>query len=119
MNAKKYEEKKETSNNDSKYDRRDDRRDNQRGSRRSAPNPRANSSELRLFIAKGRMDNLNKNSLIRFIEKETQQRIGNAKDVKVCEKFSFLTVNKREAKEIVKYYESKNKRKPLVEIASN
>jgi len=118
MNGKKYEEKKETSSN-GKYDRRDNQRDNQRGSRRSAPNPRANNSELRLFIAKGRMDNLNKSSLIRFIEKETQQRIGNAKDVKVCEKFSFLTVNKKEAKEIVKFYESKNKRKPLVEIAAN
>ena len=114
----KMDDKKNTNTRDDLTLDKSDSRDN-RKNRKNNSNPKTNNSELRLFIAKGRMDNLNKNSLVRFIEKETKQKISHTKDVKVCEKFSFLTLDKREAKEIIKFYESKNKRKPLVEIASN
>ncbi len=73
----------------------------------------------RLFIARGRIDNMDRKRLINFIEKETKVKIGKVDDVKVCEKFSFLTMNSLDASKVVEAFESKNSRRPLAEIAQN
>lgn len=73
--------------------------------------------DTRIFIAKGKFDNMEKRSLIRFIEKETRVKLGDVSDVKVCDKFSFLTMDSNTAHKVVKAFESKNRRRPLAEIA--
>jgi len=77
----------------------------------------SDSGETRIFIAKGRMDRMDRRTLIRFIEKETKVRIGDVSNVKICEKFSFMTLDSDEAHDIVDAFEEKNSRRPLAEIA--
>jgi ATP-dependent RNA helicase DeaD len=73
--------------------------------------------KVRLFVAKGRMDKIDRKGLIRFLERESNVKIGDVDEVKICEKFSFLTMNSREASKIVEHFESINRRRPLVEVA--
>lgn len=74
--------------------------------------------EKRVFIAKGRFDNMDKKGLIHFIEKETRVKLGKVKDVKVCDKFSFLTLDSYEAEAVVEKFEQNSRgRKPLAEFA--
>ena len=95
------------------------------GSSKGSDHPRSRArnlgggNTLRLFIAKGRMDKMDRKTLIRFLERETKVRIGDVEDVKVCEKFSFMTLDADEAHAIVEYFESQGKRRPLAEIAQN
>ncbi|MCA9495580.1 MAG: DEAD/DEAH box helicase [Nanoarchaeota archaeon] len=78
----------------------------------------ASKGNERVFIAKGKMDKMDKNSLIGFIQRETGIKLGKVKDVKVCDKFSFLTLNSKEANEVVSAFESKARgRRPVAEIA--
>ena len=74
--------------------------------------------DTRLFIAKGRMDKFDKRKLLSFLENEADIDRLNAKDVKVCEKFSFISVPSRVAEKILDVFDSKNSRRPLVEVAS-
>lgn len=79
---------------------------------------RGSSDEpVRVFIAKGRMDKMDRKGLIRFIEKETRVRLGRVDDVKVLEKFSFITLKSDEAYDVVEAFEAKGRRRPLAEIA--
>lgn len=73
--------------------------------------------EVRLFIAKGQMDGYHKGNLLGFLEKEAKINSLKGKDVKVCEKFSFITVSNDDANKILDVFESK-KGRPLVEVAS-
>ncbi len=77
------------------------------------------SSKTRIFIAKGKLDNLDKKGLINFIEKECNMDSLRANEVKVCDKFSFMTLPSREADKVVKTFSKKNSRRPLVEVASD
>ena len=80
---------------------------------------KSSGGNLRVFIAKGKMDKMDKRGLIRFIERETRVRLGDVRDVKVCDKFSFLTLDADEAHEVVEAFESKGRRRPLAEIAKD
>ena len=97
---------------------------NSRDSRSSrASNGRRDRSsyneDVRIFIAKGKMDRMNNRALISFIEKETRVKIGRAKDIKVCDKFSFVTLKANEAHDVVDAFEAQGRRRPLAEIAQN
>lgn len=83
----------------------------------SQNNKNSNNAKQRVFIAKGKMDNLDARGLIRFVEKETKMRLGDVENIKICDKFSFMTLATNEAHSVVDHFESKNQRKPLAEIA--
>ncbi len=74
--------------------------------------------DTRLFIAKGRLDKFDKRQLLSFIEKEANIDRINAKNVKVCEKFSFISVPTNTAEKILEAFDNKNHRRSIVEIAS-
>lgn len=80
---------------------------------------RSKSDEkTRVFIAKGKIDRMDKRSLIQFVERETRVKLGDVDDVKVCDKFSFITLAADEADAVVRSFESKGRRRPLAEIAN-
>ncbi len=76
---------------------------------RSAPD-----GEQRLFIAKGKLDNMNPGSLIKWIENETGMRIGDVGKIDVLEKFSYMNVKVEDADGILTHFKSLNPRQPLV-----
>ncbi len=93
----------------------------QKGSQENSRSSRSRDSHgdtLRLFVAKGRMDKMDRKGLIRFLERETRTKLGDISDVKVCEKFSFLTLDADEAHMIVEHFEAQGRRRPLAEIAN-
>ncbi len=63
------------------------------------------------------MDKMDRRGLIRFIEKETNVKLGKIDDIKVCDKFSFITLQSDDAYEVLDAFESQNRRRPLAEIA--
>lgn len=89
------------------------------GSRRErSRNRNSSGSNERIFIAKGKMDKMDKRSLINFIEKETRVKLGDVRDVKVCDKFSFLTLDSDQAHQVVDAFEERARgRRPIAEIA--
>lgn len=71
--------------------------------------------DVRVFIAKGKLDKMNEKSLINFIEKSTKTKLSSVHDIKVCDKFSFLTLNSHEAESVVEAFDYG--RRPIAEIA--
>jgi len=74
----------------------------------------APDGEQRLFIAKGKLDNLNPGSLIKWIEQETGMRIGDVGKIDVLEKFSYMNVKIEDADGILAHFKALNPRQPLV-----
>lgn len=70
--------------------------------------------EKRLFIAKGKADDMAPGKLIRFIENDTGIHLGDVGKIDIFEKFSYLNVSSEIAFVILDYYKVKNRRKPLV-----
>jgi len=105
------EEKKESSSRDS--------RDSRDRDSRSKNKIDLDSDYTRLFVAKGKMDKFNNRELFNFLEKGSKTRI-DGKDIKICEKFSFVTVPTEQAEKIVDAFTRNSKsRRPMVEVASN
>ncbi|MBN2258957.1 MAG: DEAD/DEAH box helicase [Clostridiales bacterium] len=78
------------------------------------------SGKARLFIAKGKMDNFDKTALIKYIVQESGVKSNKIRDVRVLDKFSFITVGFKEAEEIVKAFKNKKVgRKKIIEYAKN
>ncbi|MCS6819699.1 MAG: DEAD/DEAH box helicase [Chitinophagales bacterium] len=77
-----------------------------------------NTSDVRLFVAKGHTSNLNAASLVQFIADEAGIDPKVIRDVRVYDNFSFITVPAEQAEQILVVF-SKNKRggKPLVSRA--
>lgn len=76
---------------------------------------------VRLFIAKGKMDDMTPRKLVEMLQEETNVPQRFMDQVKVMEKFSFVTVPQKEAETIVKHFRraaGKGKRS-LVEIAKD
>lgn len=59
------------------------------------------SGKARLFIAKGKADNFDKMKLIKYIVKESGISSNKVRDVRVLDKFSFITVGYKEAEIIL------------------
>jgi len=74
----------------------------------------APDGEQRLFIAKGKLDNMNPGSLIKWIENETGMRIGDVGKIDVLEKFSYMNVKVEDADGILAHFKAMNSRQPLV-----
>ncbi len=69
----------------------------------------------RLFIAKGKVDKMNPRSLIDLIKKTVKIDTHKIRDVRIFDKFSFITVPFEEAETILRAFKKKKSdRKPLV-----
>jgi ATP-dependent RNA helicase DeaD len=76
------------------------------------------SGKSRLFIAKGKKDNFDSNQLVKYIVKESGIKASKIKDVQVLDKFSFITVDFREAEIIIQAFKNKKiGRRKIIEIA--
>ena len=74
--------------------------------------------EVRLFMAKGKMDDFNARGLVEFIEQETGVRQRVINNVKVMEKFSFFTVPFEQSEQIISHFKRKGNRS-IVERAKD
>ncbi len=76
------------------------------------------SGKSRLFIAKGKKDNFDTNQLVKYIVKESGIKASKIKDVQVLDKFSFITVDFKEAEIIIHAFKNKKiGRRKIIEIA--
>ncbi len=80
------------------------------GSRASAGTP----GQTRLFVAKGKLDNLSPGTLIQFIEREMGSKMGDVGQIEVLREFSFINVADADAELILSTFKQKNSRKPLI-----
>lgn len=76
--------------------------------------PLAPTGEQRIFIARGKLDNLDPGSLIRFIENEVGMKLGDVGKIDVLEKFSYMNVQVKDAEQILHHFKELNPRQPLV-----
>ena len=79
-------------------------------SARSAGTP----GQTRLFVAKGKLDNLSPGTLIQFIEREMGTKMGDVGQIEVLREFSFINVADADAELILSTFKEKNCRKPLI-----
>lgn len=78
----------------------------------------AGGKNVRLFMAKGKLDKMTPKQLVDFIERETGVRQRMIDGVKVMEKFSFFTVPFDEAQQILSHFKKHNKgRRSIIEKA--
>ncbi len=77
---------------------------------------KGNDKRVRLFIAKGKEDGIDKRSLFSLLEKESRISV-DGDSVKINGKFSFVTVPASQAEKILDAF-SKGRGRPLVERAS-
>ena len=76
--------------------------------------PLAPTGEQRIFIARGKLDNMDPGSLIRFIENEVGMKLGDVGKIDVLEKFSYMNVQVTDAQQILHHFKELNPRQPLV-----
>ncbi len=75
--------------------------------------------KTRLFIARGKKDDMNKRKLVSFIKDKANVEDRSIDDVQVFDKFSFITVPFKEAEHIIECFKKDNNgRRPLVEMAN-
>ncbi|MDA3855145.1 MAG: DEAD/DEAH box helicase [Candidatus Woesearchaeota archaeon] len=92
---------------------------NDRSAPRGARGIKVRGDQIRLFVAKGQRDGFNSRSLLNFIEKEANTGELKGNDIKVCENFSFVTLKAKDAEDVLKAFEDKGGRRPVIEVASN
>jgi ATP-dependent RNA helicase DeaD len=69
----------------------------------------ANNNLVRLFVAKGHMDRMNAEKVAQFVANEAAVDVNTLRDIRVFDKFSFLSAPAMEAEQILVVF-SKNKR---------
>ncbi len=75
--------------------------------------------KTRLFIARGKKDDMNKRKLVSFIKDKANVEDRSIDDVQVFDKFSFITVPFKEAEHIIECFKKDNNgRRPVVEMAN-
>lgn len=75
---------------------------------------------VRLFFAQGKLDGMSPRKLVGIIEDDTNVRQRFIDDVKIMDKFSFFTVQPKDADKIVQYYKKSGKNnRPMVERAKD
>ncbi len=70
--------------------------------------------QTRLFVAKGKLDGFTPGSLIQFIEKETDSKLGDVGNIDIMREFSFINLLDEDAHFVLKQFKSLNPRKPLI-----
>jgi ATP-dependent RNA helicase DeaD len=75
--------------------------------------------KTRLFVAKGKKDDMSKRKLVEFIKNKAGVQDRNIDDVQVFDNYSFITVPFREAEKILFHFkQKKNGRRSVVELAA-
>jgi ATP-dependent RNA helicase DeaD len=75
----------------------------------------AANGEIRLFVAKGKLDNINTPiDLKNFIENQTGLKITKSDNEKVLDKFSYINVPEKDAALIMKHFKDANSERPIV-----
>ena len=75
----------------------------------------AANGEVRLFIARGKLDNLNTPADLKdFLETQTGVKLNKHSNEKVLDKFSYMNVPEKEAALIMKHFKDANSARPLV-----
>ena len=93
-------------------------RDRDRGGRDREARPTRRTGEMRLFVAKGRLDGMDKKDVVSFITENSKVAGGKLNDVRVMDKFSFVTTNEKDGAYILEVFrKNKEGRLPLVEEA--
>ena len=72
------------------------------------------NGQRRLFVAKGKLDNLSPGTLIQFIEREVGSKLGDIGQIEILREFSFINVTEDDAELILAVFKQKNSRKPLI-----
>ena len=72
------------------------------------------NGQQRLFVARGREDNMSPGTLIQFLEKETGSKLGDVWRIEVLREFSFINVSESDAEFILATFKQKNPIKPVV-----
>lgn len=70
--------------------------------------------EIRLFIARGREDEMWPKDILDFITKDNSVKESSLNDLQILDKFSFVNVNPRDAEEIIADFKQKDRRRPVV-----
>lgn len=94
--------------------------DRDRGDRGGRNGRERYGDEVRLFFAQGKMDGMTPRKLVNIIEQDTRIRQRFIDDVKIMDKFSFFTVQPKDADKIIQYYKKSGKNnRPMVERAKD
>ncbi len=70
--------------------------------------------ERRLFVAKGKLDWFTPWSLIQFLEKEVDCKLGDIWNIDIMREFSFINLKDEDANFVLKKFKDLNSRKPVV-----
>ena len=90
-------------------------KDNYRDLSSSAGRWMAANWEIRLFIARGKLDNLNTPADLKdFLETQTGIKLNKHSNEKVLDKFSYINVPEKEATLIMKHFKDANSARPIV-----
>ena len=74
--------------------------------------------KTRLFIALGAKDKMTTSKLLELLNKKAKVPGRKVKDIKIMDKFSFITVPLKEAEDIMRSLNRKDAKKPIVEIST-
>ncbi|MDQ7022891.1 MAG: helicase-related protein [Candidatus Gracilibacteria bacterium] len=90
-------------------------KDNYRDLTSSGGRGMAANGEVRLFIARGKLDNLNTPAdLKEFLENQTGIKLAKHSNEKVLDKFSYINLPEKEATLIMKHFKDANSERPIV-----
>lgn len=70
--------------------------------------------ERRLFVAKGKLDWFTPGSLIQFLEKEVDCKLGDIWNIDIMREFSFINLKDADADFVLRKFKDANPRKPVV-----
>lgn len=97
---------------------RQDRRGFDRGDRRSGGGFVDTQGQARLFIAKGKLDNMTPKKLVDFIENQSRVSARKLQGVEVFDKFSFVNVAFKDAEVILQAFKEPGQGRSLVALAN-
>lgn len=72
------------------------------------------NGEQRIFIAKGKKDNMNPGSLIQFLERSANMNLGDVGKIDILDNFSYMNLQVEKASEVLGVFKDLNPSKPLV-----
>ncbi len=70
--------------------------------------------ERRLFVAKGKLDGFTPGSLIQYLEKEVDAKLGDIWSIDIMREFSFINLKDEDADFVLRKFKDANPRKPVV-----
>jgi len=72
------------------------------------------AGQKRLFVAKGKLDGFTPGTLIQFIERETNEKLGDVGNIDIMREFSFINLADSDADMVLRFFKDDNPRKPVI-----